>query len=272
MTTDNEAVTPKSADEPRSTAGTALLLHAWVVAPQKPNGGRIVARGFSLGVNSELPYLLWLFADGITEPLRALNEEYPEKARAFIEWIDHEGQGRIDFFRTARGGGGIGYGMAQGIAGVWTDFRSRTLNAAKELGLYEGPLNTVTSAGPAQGTLDGSFILRPQRIVTGKYTVLVDDNFHLHDEDERYEHGKYDSAAEAIATAKQIVEDSLAHQFQPGMTAKELLDRYIDFGDDPFVKTPSGAPRVEFSAWTYATERVEDYVRERNGAPATNSE
>jgi hypothetical protein len=41
------------------------------------------------------------------------------------------------------------------------------------------------------------------------YRVLIDDNFHFMNEDERCTHGEFESLAEAIAACKKIVDDCL---------------------------------------------------------------
>jgi hypothetical protein len=90
------------------------------------------------------------------------------------------------------------------------------------------------------------------------YKVLIDDNFHYMDEDERVTHGVFGTADEAIAACKQIVDECLAPMLQPGITAAALYDQYEGFGDDPFIVPvdPTDAP-VAFSAWGYAKERCE---------------
>lgn len=86
-----------------------------------------------------------------------------------------------------------------------------------------------------------------------RYRVSVDDNFHYMDESERTGAGTYETAAEAIEVAKNIVDASLRHLYKPGMTPERLYDDYQDFGDDPYI-----VPRESehsFSAWNYAKER-----------------
>ncbi len=91
-----------------------------------------------------------------------------------------------------------------------------------------------------------------------RYRVMVDDNFHYMDENERYEHGTYDTMDEALAVCRAIVEQSLKHGYTPGMTAEALYEGYVAFGDDPFIIVIDGTDeRAKFSAWTYAKERSE---------------
>jgi hypothetical protein len=88
-----------------------------------------------------------------------------------------------------------------------------------------------------------------------KYRVLVDDNFHYMDPDSRWTAGEFDSAEEAVAKCRLMVDEDLAHLHKPGMTADQLYASYTSFGDDPFVVSPQGAGPVEFSAWDYAKQR-----------------
>jgi hypothetical protein len=89
-----------------------------------------------------------------------------------------------------------------------------------------------------------------------RYKVMVDDNFHYMDRDERYERGIFLTADEAVGECKRIVDSSLEGFLKPGITAAELYDIYTSFGDDPFVaRVDSNAEPVHFSAWNYARER-----------------
>lgn len=96
-----------------------------------------------------------------------------------------------------------------------------------------------------------------------QYRVLVDDNFHYMEEDERRELGTFGSAEEAVAACRKIVDGWLAENFKPGMTASELYESYVSFGEDPFVVAPPGAERVSFSAWEYAMERTQAVCSDR---------
>jgi hypothetical protein len=85
---------------------------------------------------------------------------------------------------------------------------------------------------------------------------MVDDNFHYQNEDERYEHGVFSTAEEAIAACKRIVDEDLENLYKPGMTEQELYETYTMFGDDPFVVPLDNIDHaVQFSAWDYAKER-----------------
>jgi hypothetical protein len=83
------------------------------------------------------------------------------------------------------------------------------------------------------------------------YRVLVDDNFHAYDENERCEAGVFDTEEEAMEAARSMVVRSLCEGCGRAKSPAELYDYYLDFGDDPFV-SPRGS--ADFSAWTYAKE------------------
>jgi hypothetical protein len=84
----------------------------------------------------------------------------------------------------------------------------------------------------------------------GHFVVFVDDNFHYMNEDERYKAGVFASYEDALAEAKRIVDEDLAYNMKPGMTADALYEQYIQFGEDPFI-IPAGKDDG-FSAWDYA--------------------
>ncbi len=85
------------------------------------------------------------------------------------------------------------------------------------------------------------------------FTVQVADNFHYGDKSEIYTHGEFATWEDALAAARRIVDDSLAHHWRQGISADELYDQYQGFGDDPFI-VPEPEGRA-FSAWDYARER-----------------
>lgn len=89
--------------------------------------------------------------------------------------------------------------------------------------------------------------------------MLIDDNFHYMDESERVTHGVFETADEAVAACRAIVDEFLAEAFRPGMSATDLHDQYVHFGDDPFIlpNDIQGQP-VKFSAWDYARKRSEE--------------
>jgi hypothetical protein len=91
-----------------------------------------------------------------------------------------------------------------------------------------------------------------------RYKVMVDDNFHYMEEDERWEKGTYETVEEALAVCRAIVEKSVKDQSRPGMSSQQLFELYVAYGDDPFVVVLDGVDdSAKFSAWTYAKELCE---------------
>jgi len=91
----------------------------------------------------------------------------------------------------------------------------------------------------------------------GRYKVVIADNFHYMDEDAHGGGAVYDSAEEALAAAKRIVDQCLRDDLQGGTPVEQLFDQYKSFGDDPFIVALAG-PEVDFSAWDYARERCRE--------------
>lgn len=90
------------------------------------------------------------------------------------------------------------------------------------------------------------------------YKVLVDDNYHYTDSDARSERGRFDTAEQAVAICREIVDAGLREQYEPGMSAADLFSRYMLFGDDPFiVPLDCSAAAIQFSAWDYAKEQCQ---------------
>ena len=86
------------------------------------------------------------------------------------------------------------------------------------------------------------------------YKVFVDDNFHYMDEDERTFAGEFPDEESALAVCRRIVDECLENAYKPGMSAADLWQGYVGFGEDPFI-VPVNAPAVKFSAWDYARQR-----------------
>ena len=96
------------------------------------------------------------------------------------------------------------------------------------------------------------------------YKVIINDNAHYMDENERVNHGVFASADMAIAACKEIVDGELNTMRQPGTTAKELYRLYIAFGPDLFVVPLNPKdPEVNFSAWTYAKRQCKNLASSR---------
>lgn len=89
-----------------------------------------------------------------------------------------------------------------------------------------------------------------------RYKVMVDDNFHYMDESERYSAGEYDTCEEAIEKCKCIVDDFLLAVLMPSMTAEQLMEMYIFFGEDPFILSQDRG--CSFHARDYARQRCEE--------------
>lgn len=66
-----------------------------------------------------------------------------------------------------------------------------------------------------------------------RYEIVVDDNYHFMDEDERTQHGVFETAIQAIAACKAIVDADLRRLHKPGMVAADLYNLYTSFGDAP---------------------------------------
>lgn len=86
------------------------------------------------------------------------------------------------------------------------------------------------------------------------YTVYVDDNYHPMDQSERYKLGDFPSCESAAAACKKIVDEFLAGNSKG--TAKELLDAYKQFGEDPWISSTD--KDCVFSAWKYAEQRCQE--------------
>lgn len=86
------------------------------------------------------------------------------------------------------------------------------------------------------------------------YVVKVDDNYDYMSGS--YRQGDYATLEAAIEACKKIVDCSLDNLHEPGMTPGALYQRYMMFGDDPYILT-DGPGSGLFSAWDYAKERSE---------------
>jgi hypothetical protein len=94
------------------------------------------------------------------------------------------------------------------------------------------------------------------------YRVLIDDNFHFMDEEDRYEHGVFGTADEAVTACKRVVDRCLKSMLKPDTTAAALYDQYVSFGEDPYVVAVDRTDAwVTFSAWDYAKEQCEVLAR-----------
>ena len=91
------------------------------------------------------------------------------------------------------------------------------------------------------------------------YFVFTEENEHYMDASARRRYGEYQTYAEAVAAARQIVDSDLAAIYQPGMTAESLYLSYKRYGTDAYV-----VPEDEsdpFSAWTFRGRALPGDVR-----------
>src|SRR5690606_14181880 len=75
------------------------------------------------------------------------------------------------------------------------------------------------------------------------YSGFVEDNFSAMVRDTRWTLGTYATYGEALDAAKRFVERYLKSACQPGMTVRQLLDHYAEFGDEPFILPPPAGQR-----------------------------
>ncbi|MFM0192129.1 hypothetical protein PQQ65_03475 [Paraburkholderia strydomiana] len=86
-------------------------------------------------------------------------------------------------------------------------------------------------------------------------SMFVDDNGHYSDAEYRSGPRVFETADAALAEARWIVDKCLDELHERGMTARALFERYMHFGEDPWLVPWDGGPTVPFSAWDYAKER-----------------
>ncbi len=87
-----------------------------------------------------------------------------------------------------------------------------------------------------------------------KYRVYIDANPRRMDTTQRSQYGEYDSAGEALAAAREVVDARLQEEHRPGMRAEDLLERYARRGEAPYIM-PLDEHTV-FDANEYARERA----------------
>ena len=100
------------------------------------------------------------------------------------------------------------------------------------------------------------YIFKKSSWVALKYTVYVDDNFHLNEEEARYKLGEFDSCEAAVNACMKIVDDFMRQGYREGLTFEDMWEGYMMFGEDPFIE--SDDPECKFSAWSYAKERCRE--------------
>ena len=55
-----------------------------------------------------------------------------------------------------------------------------------------------------------------------RYTVMVDNNFHHMDEENRHKYGKFSTYEKAVAACKKIVDEELRDMLKQGVKHEEL--------------------------------------------------
>jgi len=98
--------------------------------------------------------------------------------------------------------------------------------------------------------------------MTPTYKVYIDDNFHYMDESERIFHGLYTTCESAISECEQIVDDCLKNSYKKDMTAIQLYESFIGFGDDPFIL--SDDKTCDFDSSAYAKMQSVKIVQENS--------
>lgn len=91
------------------------------------------------------------------------------------------------------------------------------------------------------------------------FHLRVYDNYHYGDETEAYNHGQYESYAEALIAAKAIVDEFFETNWKPGIKADDLLGQYAIYGEDPIILPNEPGEDKRFSAHTYAKSSVEKF-------------
>jgi len=92
-----------------------------------------------------------------------------------------------------------------------------------------------------------------EMIVTKKYQVFVDDNYHYGSESDRMPAGSYRSLDKAIEKCKKVTISSLKYLCEEGMAPEKLSAQWSMFGDDPFIV---GSDSIPFSAREFVTKKL----------------
>jgi hypothetical protein len=90
------------------------------------------------------------------------------------------------------------------------------------------------------------------------YYLRIYDNFHYMEEEEAVNHGEYKTAQEALIEAKKIVNDFIQQALKSGTPVDQLMSSYIEFGEDPVVRSTDKKDVPFFSARDYAESIVND--------------
>jgi hypothetical protein len=124
----------------------------------------------------------------------------------------------------------------------------------------------VPGTGGVKSGQQNSNLVQRQPVV---YSVTRYDNGHFADSAEAPDPvGRYDTAEDALAAAKTVVDESLRHLAAQSSSVDDLLDKYSDWGDSVSIR---GHPRVDFGSWDYAKERAEAIFVEVNPEPGEDT-
>ena len=116
----------------------------------------------------------------------------------------------------------------------------------------------TSSSGSEPGSIS------PESEALGRpFEVLVDDNFHLMDKDERWRLRAFATLNEARQARMALVEECLSEYYQAGIGAEEIYGQHVMLGDNPFIPSP-GEPG-KFSAGNYAKARSIEICAPNNG-------
>ena len=159
-----------------------------------------------------------------------------------------------------------------GVAGMTTDVIASREQTVFEWARARGAgVAFVLAGGYTGGRLDPEGLVRLHRLTiaaaavqapeaTTGFQVLIDDNFHYMDADERVTGPQFETYAQARDWVREFMDCQLEELYEPGMDPSSLITRYKMFGEDPWISpTPDGVDR--WSAWDYAAQRAEAVCR-----------
>lgn len=86
-----------------------------------------------------------------------------------------------------------------------------------------------------------------------KYKVIIDENFHFMDENERYRSGGYQTFEDAVNKCKQILDEFLTDAKSVNDTPESLYMTWRMYGENPFVV--GGKTSEKFIASEYVENR-----------------
>jgi hypothetical protein len=98
-----------------------------------------------------------------------------------------------------------------------------------------------------------------------KFYLRVYDNFNYMEESEAYNHGQFETYADALVKAKAIVEEFFVENWKRGMTAENLFEQYCMYGEDPIILPDEHGELPRFSARIYAQEIHETIFKKLQG-------